>query len=80
MSVKLIVKGTIDDVVSEAQKRGFKLSDLSRFQAHSSNGTCTLSVDEGRMADVIDWFCEPGEAPYPVGTLLHYQLASPKKE
>lgn len=72
----LIVKGNLQEV-----KEACKLHNVACFYARPLlDSTGYLVKGNGDFRDVVDWFCNSGktyqEAPFPVGTLLHYRNIS----
>jgi hypothetical protein len=79
IAIKLIVKGSITEVIDAAKEHGIEMGDLSRFTAHQARSECTVSVPDRAIPDVLEWFVEETDEPFPVGTLLHYTMTATRK-
>lgn len=69
--IGILVKGCYHDAEAAAIERGIRV--------HWTHDRETGSEMYGQVADslhdqIAAWFQEPGQAPFPVGTLLHYSL------
>ena len=68
--IRAIVKGTPEDAYSAATQRDIPIHGEVFW---SSTRETVIWVENRYLPDLVKWFCEPcGEAPFPVGTLLHH--------
>lgn len=67
--IKLYVKGTQAEARAAAHDRGIVVKDGVYNPIQT-----VLLTHETFLKKVTDWFCEPGFAPYPPGSLLHYVM------
>jgi len=63
----MIVKGTFEDAEKAAKVHGIEL--LPVYWKLDGDVTTFTKSD---LTKVVAWYSEPGEAPYPPGTLLFY--------
>lgn len=64
----LIVKGQEHEAERAAHAHGFKIENV---QAGKHGDTVIRALGSYALASA--WLCEPGEAPYPAGSLLYYK-------
>lgn len=67
-----IVKGLPLVALTAARDRGLPAEIL---REHPRFAETQLLVPDEYRAEVVRWFCETAEAPFPVGTLLFYTEA-----
>lgn len=69
--IQLMIKGDVRVAIAALEKRQIE-PIAGSFKTH--NDVMLVMVRDGDWKKVSDWFGEPGTAPYPPGSLLHYQL------
>jgi hypothetical protein len=82
MSIQLVIKGTMDEVCAALRAHGISPADClmvkereSRFCEIRKQEECLATVRQECEPGVLRWFQEPPfDPPFPVGTLLHYQI------
>jgi len=69
--ISLLVKGNREQALSAARSRKIQVRTvLERTSARTETILHCSSLDS---PSVIRWYCEdPGDAPFPPGTLMHY--------
>jgi hypothetical protein len=72
--ISFIVKGSIEDARKSASERCIAVHSLTYHRVGGIVGECHGKVTDEYTGQMIRWFCEPGDAPFPLGTLLHYSL------
>lgn len=70
--LRLTVKGTISDVRAALVGHGITAPVITPI-SHPRVPYCDVEVAEAYLESVVAWFCEPGSAPYPTGTLMFYR-------
>jgi hypothetical protein len=69
--LSLIIKGTPTTATDECRRRGLE-GAVAVSQATHGETIIKIKGSRANLDKVFNWFIEPMEAPYPVGTLLHY--------
>lgn len=67
--ITMIVKGDEAAVFEAAHARGVELTSIT---PHSRFDECIVSTYDQFLDLVVDWYCEPGEAPFPHGAMTYY--------
>jgi hypothetical protein len=72
--IRLIIKGNFEEARAALDAR--KLGTCMMLVAVREDETDVAEVDavvhDTDAPAVVAWFCEPGSAPFPPGTLLYY--------
>lgn len=67
--ITLIIKGDMSAASLAASAHGVKLASL---HAHPQFRECIGVASADALPQIIEWFCEPGEAPFADGALTFY--------
>jgi hypothetical protein len=67
--ITLIIKG---DMVAAALAASAHSVKLCSMHMHPRFRECIAYADSTALRNVVAWFCEPGEAPFPDGALTFY--------
>lgn len=76
----VLIKGTASQAAEAMTQRDipyvYVIQVLNDAEHHRDE--CRAVIDSIHFEKVVAWFCEPGAAPFPVGTCLLY--STPAKE
>lgn len=67
--ITLIIKGDMPAASLAASAHSVRLISLHK---HPRFRECIGVAESGSMSRIVDWFCEPGEPPFPDGVLTFY--------
>jgi hypothetical protein len=68
--IRLLIKGDLDTAHRATVNRG--METISSWKLHRD---CTIGYTRDEYwREVMNWFGEPGQAPFPPGSLLHFAL------
>lgn len=71
MTTRLIIKGTLLEAATAAAERNVSLVGVSTKLGLRDE---VLAQTNSDLILVAGWFAEPGEAPFPQGTLLTFSV------
>lgn len=66
--IRLLVKGSKDEACAAARQRKVEL--LEATERTPTETFCLAELSQARR--IYDWFGDPGQAPFPPGTLLYF--------
>ena len=76
MKATLLIKGTEDDAIKAMDDRMLNIGDGCIISSNARDGNCIVIIADRYLREesiIQRWFCEPGNAPFPAGTLLWYK-------
>ncbi len=74
--ISFIVKGNAEQALLACEYRKIPAKFRSERGGTDRISDCTLEAADHYIEDIMRWFCEDGNAPFPIGACLHYSMQS----
>lgn len=76
MSIRLTIKGGVEAAALALNARGIASRFLRASRSDFGQVLTHCEVEDGELQKVVKWYCEPGAAPFPDGTLMLYTFCT----